>query len=337
MRAIIIPEGGTGIDALELVERPEPRLRPYQVLVRIRAAALNYRDLAIVNGRYFQGPVLRDLVPLSDAAGEVIAVGEGVMKWQIGDRVCATFCQIPPDGSPFASAAPLGHPLDGVLAEQVAFYENGLVPMPRGLSFEEAACLPCAGITAWRALFDEGTRIKPGDSVLILGTGGVSMFALHFARAAGARVIATSSSDEKLARVKQLGAAETINYKRIEAWDKEVMRLTHDQGVQCVVEVGGAGTIGRSFRAVGQGGKVCLIGVLSAPSADNNPHALMVKGASLHGIFVGSKAQFEAMNAGIEANDLHPLIDKTFPLDQARAAYAHQTSGNFMGKIVIKL
>lgn len=337
MRAIVIPKGSTGSDALKLIERPEPRLRAYQVLVRIRAAALNYRDLAIVMGRYFQGPVLRDMVPLSDGAGEVVAVGEGVTKWQIGDRVCATFFQIPPDGSPFASAVPLGHPLDGMLMEQAVFYEDGLVPMPRGLSFEEAACLPCAGVTAWRALFKEGNPIKPGDTVLVLGTGGVSVFALQFARAAGARVIATSSSDTKLERAKQLGAAETINYTRIEEWDKEVMRLTDGRGVQCVVEVGGAGTLGRSYRSVGQGGKVCLIGVLSAPNADGNPHELMVKGASLHGIFVAPKTLFEQMNAGIEANDLHPLIDRVFPLEDAQAAYQHQQSGNFMGKIVISL
>lgn len=337
MRAIVILAGSTSSAGLKLIERPEPQLRPYQVLVRIRAAALNYRDLAIVNGRYFQGPVTRDLVPLSDAAGEVIAVGDGVTRWKIGDRVCATFAQIPPEGSPFAPPAPLGHPLDGVLAERAAFYEDGLVAMPRGLAFEEAACLPCAGVTAWRALFGEGTPVKPGDTVLILGSGGVSMLALQFARAAGARVIATSSSDEKLARLKQLGAAETIHYKRIEEWDKEVLRLTDNQGVQCVVEVGGAGTIGRSFRAVGQNGKVCLIGVLSAPNSDNSPHPLMMKGASLHGIFVGSKTQFEQMNAAIDANHLHPSIDKVFPLDQTQAAYAHLASGNFMGKIVIAL
>lgn len=337
MRTMIIPKHSTSSDALRLVERPEPQLRPYQVRVRIRAAALNYRDLAVASGRYFQGPVTRDLIPLSDAAGEVIAVGEGVTRWKVGDHVCPTFSQIPPDGSPFAPALPLGHPLDGVLAESVALYEDGLVAIPRGLSFEEAACLPCAGVTAWRALFCEGAPIKPGDAVLILGTGGVSMLALQFARAAGARVIATSSSDAKLVRMKQLGAAETINYTRIEEWDKEVMRLTEGRGVQCVVEVGGAGTIGRSFRAVGNGGKVCLIGVLSPPNSDNSPHPLMVKGASLHGIFVGTKTHFEQMNACIEANDLHPIIDKTFPFEATAAAYAHQASGNFMGKTVIQL
>lgn len=337
MRAILIPAGSSSSDALKVVERAEPELRPYQVMVRVRAAALNYRDLAIVSGKYFAGPVVRDLVPVSDGAGEIVAVGEGVTKWKVGDRVCATFSQTPPDGSPFAAAQPLGHPLDGMLAERIALYEDGLVAIPKGLSFEEAACLPCAAVTAWRALFAEGTPIKPGDTVLVLGTGGVSMFALQFARAAGARVIATSSSDEKLERVERLGATATINYKRIEEWDKEVMRLTEGRGVQCVVEVGGAGTIGRSFRAVGNGGKVCLIGVLSAPNADNSPHPLMMKGGSLHGIFVGPKPLLEQLCACIDANDLHPLIDMVFPLEETRAAYAHQISGNFMGKIVVQV
>jgi NADPH:quinone reductase-like Zn-dependent oxidoreductase len=335
VKAYIIPKGSASSEELRLVDRPEPAPGAGQVVVRVRAASLNYRDQAIASGRYALGAVTRDTVPLSDGAGEVIAIGAGVSRFKPGDRVAGTFFQHPPDGTLMSQPAPLGSPLDGMLAEQIVLFEDGVVAMPDGYSFEEAACLPCAGVTAWHALFRIGRPLLPGDTVLALGTGGVSMFALQFARIAGARVIVTSSSDEKLERARAMGAAATINYVRTPEWDNEVLRLTGGRGVDCVVEVGGAGTLARSFQSVGRGGKIGLIGVLTGREGDTTPYGLMFKGATLHGIFVGDRPMFEEMNRGIEANGVRPVIDKVFPFADAAAAYRHQAAGAFMGKIVI--
>ena len=239
MRAYIVPAGCKTSDELRIVDRPDPGPGPSQVLVRVRAASLNYRDQAIALGAYIGGALARDTVPLSDGAGEVVAVGPGVTRFKPGDRVMGLFNQIPPGGPPFAARAALGSPLDGMLAEQVVLYEDGVIAVPDGLSFEQAACLPCAGVTAWHALMHAGRPTRAGDTVLVLGTGGVSMLALQFAKAAGARVIATSSSDEKLAKALALGASDGINYQRSPDWDQDVMKLTGGRGVDCVVEVGG--------------------------------------------------------------------------------------------------
>jgi NADPH:quinone reductase-like Zn-dependent oxidoreductase len=335
MKAYVIPKGSASIDELRLVNRAEPLPGPGQIVVRVRAASLNYRDQAIASGRYALGAVTRDTVPLSDGAGEVIALGSGVTQFKVGDRVAGTFFQHPPDGTPMSPPAALGSPLDGMLSEHIALFEDGAVAIPAGYSFEEAACLPCAGVTAWHALFRAGRPLRPGDTVLALGTGGVSMFALQFARIAGARVIVTSSSDEKLERVSGMGAAATINYVRTPDWDKEVLRLTGGRGVDCIVEVGGAGTLGRSFQSVGRNGKIGLIGVLTGREGDTTPYGLMFKGATLHGIFVGDRPMFEEMNRGIDANGLRPVIDKVFAFADAPAAYRHHAAGAFMGKIVI--
>jgi NADPH:quinone reductase-like Zn-dependent oxidoreductase len=305
------------------------------VLVRVRAASFNRRDQAIVTGMYFGRPTARDTIPLSDGAGEVIAVGEGVTRFHPGDRVVATFFQTPPDGPPFASRESLGFPLDGTLVEQIVVYEDGLLPVPKDLSFEEAACLPCAALTAWNALMVAGKPVQAGDTVLVLGTGGVSMFALQFARAAGARVIATSSSDEKLDRVKRLGASAGVNYVRTPGWPKEVLKLTDGRGVDCVVEVGGVGTLERSLDSIAAGGKVALIGVMTGRSADINPYALMWKGGALHGIRVGTTDMFERMNRAIETNGIKPIIDTVVPFDEAIDGYHLQASGRFVGKIVV--
>ena len=288
-----------------------------------------------MTGTYFGKPVVRDLIPLSDGAWEVVAVGDGVTRFKPGAPVVPAFTQTPPDGPPLAARETLGSPLDGALVEQMVVYEDGLVPIPQGLSFEEAACLPCAGVTAWNALMVAGTPVGPGSTVLVLGTGGVSMFALQFARAVGARVIATSSSDEKLERVTTYGASDVINYQRTPAWHKEVRRLTDGRGVDCVVEVGGVGTLERSVDSLAEGGKVALVGVLTGRSADLNPYGLMWKAGSLHGIRVGSQATFEQMNRAIEANRIRPVIDQIFPFDDAVGAFGHQASGRFVGKIVI--
>jgi len=337
MRAYIVPSGCTSIDDLRLVDRPDPHARSGQVLIRLHATSLNSRDQAIVAGTYMGRPVTRDLIPLSDGAGEIIAVGEGVTRFKSGDRVATVYAQTPSDGPPFAERASLGSPLDGVLVEQIALYEDGLVLIPDGLSFEDAACLPVAAVTAWHALMSAGRPVGPGDTVLVLGTGGVSVFALQFAIAAGARVIATSSSDEKLERVRALGASDGVNYLRSPDWHKEVMKLTGGRGVDCVIEVGGAGTLERSFGSLAIGGKVALIGVLTGRSAEINPYALMWREGTLHGIRVGDARQFEQMNRAIEITGIRPVIDRIFSFAEAVAAYHCQASGDFIGKVVITI
>jgi len=209
--------------------------------------------------------------------------------------------------------------------------------VPSGLTHEEAACLPCAGVTAWHALFRAGRPLKTGETVLVLGTGGVSVFALQFAHAAGARVIATSSNDDKLERMLTLGASDAINYQRTADWDKEVLRITGGRGVDCVVEVGGAGTFARSVRSLAHGGKVCLIGFVAGREGDTSPYPLMYKAGSLHGIFVGDREMFDEMNRAISVNHIKPVVDRTFAFDEAVAAFAHHASGRFVGKIVIQV
>ncbi len=334
MKAYEIPKGATKLEDLRKAERPDPKPGPSDVLVRIRAAALNYRDHAILTGKYRYDSD-HDTIPCSDGAGEVVAVGAGVTRFKPGDRVIPTFFQVWIDGAPPKNRGALGSPLDGTLAELVALHEDGWVAMPKSLSFEEAATLPCAGPTAWNALMNVGTRVKPGDTVLSLGTGGVSMFALQFARAAGARVIVTSSSDAKIECALALGASDGVNYKTHPDWEKEVIALTGGRGVDCVIENGGVGTLARSFECLGYGGKVALIGVLAGPQGNANPHDLMFKNASLHGIGVGSRASLEQLIQAIEVNHIKPIIEKVFPFDQAADAFLLQASGNFLGKIVI--
>jgi NADPH:quinone reductase-like Zn-dependent oxidoreductase len=336
MKVYEIPEGSASLEQLRRADRPDPKPGPSDVLVRIRAAALNYRDHAIVTGKYRYG-LDHATIPCSDGAGEVIAVGANVTRFKPGDRVIPTFFQVWIDGAPPKSLGALGSPIDGTLAEFISLHEDGWVALPKGLSFEEAATLPCAGSTAWNALMTVGTRVKPGDTVLCLGTGGVSMFALQFALAAGARVLVTSSSDEKIGRSRGFGASAGVNYRTHPDWAKEVIALTGGRGVDCVIENGGMGTLARSFECLGYGGKVALIGVLSGPQGDANPHDLMFKNGSLHGIGVGSRVSLEQLIQAIEVNGIKPIIEKVFPFDQAVEAFRLQASGNFMGKIVIQL
>ncbi len=325
-----------GIENLTLTERDEPKPQANEVLVKFHAASLNYRDLMMVKG--FYNPKLKTpLVPLSDGAGEVISVGEAVTKWKIGDRVCPIFMQGWLDGEIEVSKArtALGGDLDGCLRELGAFDENGLVRIPDFLSFEEAATLPCAAVTAYNALFCSGS-LKPDDTVLLQGTGGVSIFALQFASVYGARTIITSSSDEKLNRAKELGADDLINYKEREDWDKAVLNLTSRNGVDYVVEVGGAGTLQRSVNAVKMGGQVAVIGVL-AGKGDFNPTAVLMKAVKLQGIFVGSRQMFEQMNLMICNHTLQPVIDKTFAFGEAKDALKYMEGASHFGKIVIKI
>ena len=337
MKVYEIPAGGRGIDALRQVERPDPEPGPGQVLVRMRAASLNYRDQAVITGNYFGGVVSRDTIPLSDGAGEVVAIGSGVTRVSAGDRVAGTFFLGYVDGPPAGPYAARGAPpADGMLAEYALLDEQDAVRIPPSLSFEEAATLPCAAVTTWHALL-ETCGVQPGDTVLALGTGGVATFALLFARTAGARVILTSSSDEKLERARALGAWGGINYRRHPDWEQKVRELTDGAGATYVVETGGPGTLAKSMQAVAYGGKVALIGVLAGLTGDTNPHPLMLKGASLHGIFVGNRAMFERMNRAIEVNGLKPVIDRVFEFDEAADAYRYQQSASLFGKVVIRV
>ena len=325
-----------GIENLALVEREKPEPQANEVLVKFHAASLNYRDLMMVKG--FYNPKLKmPVVPLSDGAGEVAAVGESVTKWKVGDRVCPIFMQDWIDGEiDFQKArTALGGDLDGCLREFGVFGENGLAAIPEHLSYEEAATLPCAAVTAHNALMVSG-NIKIGDSVLLQGTGGVSIFALQFASVYGCRTIITSSSDEKLNRAKELGANDLINYKEREDWDKAVLDLTEKRGVDHVVEVGGAGTLQRSMNAARMGGHVAVIGVL-AGKGDFNPATILMKAVKMQGIFVGSRQMFEDMNRLISQHSLKPVIDKTFAFDEAKDALKHMESASHFGKIVVKI
>lgn len=325
--------------ALVLRDADEPAPGPGEVAVRIRAASLNYRDLLVRAGKSASGgsdPV----VPLSDGAGEIIALGEGVADWKSGDRVALTFFRDWISG-PFEMSchgAARGGSCDGVLSEVVVAPAHSLVAMPASMSFAEAATLPCAALTAWHALMERGRALTAGETVLCLGTGGVSTFALQIAKAAGARVILTSSSHEKLARARELGADETIHYLETPEWDREVWRLTGQRGVDRVVEVGGPGTIERSMNSVTAGGIVSLIGVLTGfdpPKA--SLFTLVKKNADLQGIYVGNREMFVRMNAFLEQHGIRPVIDRTFPFAEAAAAYAHLEGASHFGKVVVEL
>jgi NADPH:quinone reductase-like Zn-dependent oxidoreductase len=335
MRAWQLPAGCTSIDQAELIELPRPVPAAGEVLVRVRATSLNYRDQAIAQGRYFGSAIKVAGIPLSDGAGVVEEVGAGVRSFAPGDRVAGTFFQGWLQGPPPAAKGDaLGcPPAKGMLADFVALPETGVVGLAASLSFEEAATLPCAGVTAWNALMKGGRPFERGQSVLLIGTGGVSLLALRIAKAAGARVVATSSSDAKLARARKLGADFTLNYKSEPQWGARVAALAGG-GIDHVVEVGGLGTLAQSMQAVGFGGEIALIGVLSM-QGDTNPMPLMIKGAGLRGIFVGSAAMAQELNAFIEEHQLKPVVDRVFDFADARAAYAYQASGELFGKVVI--
>jgi NADPH:quinone reductase-like Zn-dependent oxidoreductase len=334
MRVYQLPQA-TGIDALVELDLPTPKPGPRQVLVKVAACSLNYRDLAIALGTY-RMPIKPSLVPLSDGTGEVVEVGAGVTRVKVGDRVASCFFQRwiggPPEADTHASA--LGGGLDGMLRDYAVLEEHGVVKLPSHLSFEEGATLPCAAVTAWHALA-EHARVVAGQTVLVQGTGGVSIFALQLARLMGAQVIVTSSSEHKLARAKELGATHGVNYKTTPEWDKAVVEASGG-GVDHVVEVGGPGTLAQSLRAIRIGGKITLIGVLSG-AAEINPMLIFARRANLQGISVGSMQMFEAMNRAISMSGLKPIIDKVFSFDDAPAAYRHLQSAQHFGKIVIRV
>ena len=320
---------------LALTDRPSPTPGPGQVLVRIRAVSLNYRDLVVVRGQYDRNPKL-GRIPCSDGAGEVVAIGAGVSQFKPGDRVVGCYFQGWTGGRFKAEyhRSALGGAIDGVLAEEVVFAENGLLHLPEMYSFEEAATLPCAALTAWQSLFVRG-RLTAGESVLLLGTGGVSIFGLQFTKAAGAKAIVTSSSAEKLKRARELGADEVINYRSTPEWGKEAARLSGADGVDHVIEVGGAGTFQQSVRASRFNGNIGLIGILSGREAATEIFSIVPKGLNVFGIYVGNRTMFEEMNRALVQNRLKPVIDRVFPFAEAPEAFRYLESGAHFGKVVI--
>jgi NADPH:quinone reductase-like Zn-dependent oxidoreductase len=322
-----------GVDSLEFVERPIPEPGPGEVLVKVRAISFNYRDLMMVKGLY--NPKLKlPRIPCSDGAGEVIAVGEDVTAWKPGDRVAGIFMQNWLDGALTAAKAKgaLGGDIDGMLAEYVVLKETGLVRVPEHLSFEEAATLPCAAVTAWNAL--AAGDLKPGATVLIQGTGGVSIFALQFARLRGARVLGISSSYEKLERAYGLGLDAGLNYRDNPDWDRWALEETGGEGVDLVVEVGGVGTLPRSLRAIRIGGAVAQVGVLSNPAEPLPIGSILHKQARIQGIYVGSRKDFIEMNKAITLAVLRPA-GENFRWTQAREALARMEEASHFGKLVL--
>jgi NADPH:quinone reductase-like Zn-dependent oxidoreductase len=327
--------GGFGLDRLRRVERPDPRPGPGEVLLRMSAASLNYRDLLMVKGRYNPRQPL-PLVPLSDGVGEVIEVGAGVSRVQVGDRVATMFAQHWLSGPPTRDKLKLtlGGPLDGVLAEQVVVHADGVSLVPHHLSDVEASTLPCAALTAWTALMDHG-KVRPGETVLVQGTGGVSMFALQIASMAGARVIVTSSSHDKLEKARALGAWQTIHYPSTPEWGKTAVELSGGAGVDHVIEVGGAGTLQQSLRAVRPGGHVAIIGILAGSAGEVNLLPVLMQNLRMEGVMVGHREAFEGMCRAIQGHELQPVIDSVFAWTEVRDALEHLGSGQHFGKICL--
>lgn len=333
MRVFEITEWG--IDNLKPNERDVPEINENQILVKMKAASLNFRDYLMIEGKYNPKQKL-PLIPLSDGAGEVVETGSAVKGIKKGDRVAGQFAPRWVSGSPEHNElrTTLGGPLDGTLTEYRAFGAEEVVKVPDFLTYEEAATLPCAALTAWSSLVTYG-NIKTGDTVLVLGTGGVSVFALQFARAAGAHVIATSSDDEKLARVKELGADEIINYKETPNWGSRVRKMTGLRGVDHIIEVGGASTLEQSLKAVRIDGTISLIGILGGSESSLNLLPIVMQNVKMQGIVVGSRKAFEDMNRAVEKHRIKPVVDKIFPFEESVEAVKYLRSQKHLGKIVI--
>jgi len=324
-----------GIDSLELVERPTPQPGPGELLIKIHAVSLNYRDLMMVKGLY--NPKLKlPRIPCSDGAGEIAAVGPGVTAWKTGDRICGLFMQNWLDGPPAPAKikGALGGDVDGMLADHVVLKETGVIRFPGHLSFDEAATLSCAALTAWNAL--AAGDLQPGSTVLILGTGGVSIFALQFAKLRGLRVIGVSSSEAKLERACSLGLDKGLDYGARPEWDRWVLEQTNGEGADLVVEVGGVGTLPRSLRAVKMGGTIAQIGVLSGPAEPIPIPMILHKQVHIRGIYVGSRENFEAMNQAIAAAKLKPVLEAR-PWTEAKQAFKDMESATHFGKLVLKV
>lgn len=323
------------LDHLSLNQEPDPTPGLQEVVIRVRANALNYRDLMVMRGAYRVPPRPR-VIPLSDGAGEVVAVGAEVKRIKVGDRVAGAFFQGWMGGHIAAEhlSTDLGGSIDGMLSEYVVLNEQGVVKIPSHLSFEEAATLPCAAVTAWCCLTDQ-RQLMPGDTVLTLGSGGVSVFGIQLARLFGARVIATTSSDSKAEKLRALGAHEVINYATHPDWDKEVMRLTGRRGADFVIEVGGPGTLACSLKSAAIGGHVVQVGILGGVGQQLDPVLFRGRSITTRSITVGSRQSFEAMLRAIEVNQMRPVIDKVFAFEDAKLAYQHLQEQKHFGKVVI--
>jgi NADPH:quinone reductase-like Zn-dependent oxidoreductase len=335
MRAFQISQ--FGLENLRMVDVPTPSCGDGMVLIRVHATSLNYRDLLMVGGHY--DPKLKmPRIPLSDGAGEVVEVGPGVTRFKTGDRVLGLFLQNWLDGGPSQakSRGALGGDIDGMLADYVALPEYGVAHFPAHLSYEEAATLPCAALTAWNGLFHVAAT-KPGDTVVIQGTGGVSIFALQFAKLIGARVLGTSSSDEKLQHAKTLGLDEGLNYKNNPEWSSWVKKQTSGEGADVIVEVGGSGTLKESMKAVRVGGTVAQIGVLSGSEERFSVTSVLMRQVRLIGVYVGSHTMMQAMNRAIELSRMRPVVGKVFPIVETIRAYQYLEQGRHFGKVVISL
>ena len=329
---------GSGVGSIELRERPEPIAGPGEVVIDVKACSLNFRDVLVISGTYAGADKKTGVVPLSDGAGVVAAVGAGVTRLSVGDRVAGAFMPTWIEGPLTAEKqrGSLGGDVDGMLAERVVLPATGTVRLPEHLSFAEAATLPCAGVTAWYAQFIGG-QVRPGQTVLLLGTGGVSIFALQFAKLAGARVVIISSDDAKLDRARRLGADHLVNYRSSPEWQHEVLALTGGNGVDHAVEVGGPGTLNRTLEAVRYGGSISLMGTLTGLTDSVATSLILMKNIRVQGTYVGSVAMFEDMNRAIALHRMRPVIDRIFAFAEAPQALRHLESGQHFGKVVIEL
>jgi alcohol dehydrogenase len=336
MKAAVLAQ--PGLAHLRIVERPDPVAGPGEVLVRLRAASLNFRDPLVVDGGYGSLQRMHDLIPLSDGAGEIAALGEGVSRWRYGDRVMGSFFPGWEDGAPTAEnfARTLGGTHDGVACELRVFGEHEIAAIPSHLSFEEASTLPCAGVTAWSALFGQSTLV-PGSTVVTQGSGGVSLFALALARKAGCRVIATSSSPQKLRRLRELGCDEGVDYRAQPQWARAVKELTGQRGAAHVVDVGGEATLPQSVKAVAVGGTVSLVGVLSGSAPALPLPLVVIQNIRLQGVTVGSTRMLRDLARFCEQHALRPVIDRVFPLEGLQDAIAHLRAGSHFGKVCIQI
>ncbi|MDI4648915.1 zinc-dependent alcohol dehydrogenase family protein [Cohnella hashimotonis] len=337
MKAYVV-KGGFGLDHVVQVDRPIPEPGPGQALVRLKALSLNSRDIGVIEG-FYNPERTEGLIPVSDGVGEIVALGEGAARFKLGDRVCGIFTQSWIDGEPTPAnwTSTLGSPLDGLLAEYAVLPEEGLVRVPDHLSDAEAATLPCAAVTAWHAIVEEG-QVRAGDTVVVQGTGGVSMFALQFAKLHGARVIVTSGSSEKLERALAMGADHGIHYTEKADWENAVLAYTQGRGADHIVDVGGAATLNRSIAALRVGGRISIVGLLSGAAVEDFAIVpAILKKARLQAINVGSRAMFESMNRAIGLNGLRPAIDSVFPFAEAVDALRRLKTGSNFGKICITL
>jgi NADPH:quinone reductase-like Zn-dependent oxidoreductase len=338
MKAMVL-KTASGAEALELMDLPDPEPGPGEVLVRLGAASLNFRDLLILKGGYRKQQKLENLIPLSDGAGEIVALGAGVTDWKVGERVTGNFCPDWIGGEPDRNTLDTrpGKTEDGMLSELRVFPAHSLVKTPAHLSDVEAASLPCAALTAWSAIVTLG-RVEPGDLLLTQGTGGVSLFALQFAKLAGAEVIMTSSSDKKLARARDLGADHLINYSANSDWGRAALEISGGRGVDHVIELGGTQTLKQSLMAVRPGGTVSMIGVLSGATFGDILLTFVVsRQVRLQGVTVGSVQGMEAMCRAMALHGVKPVIDSVYPLAETAAAVAHLEAGRHFGKVCIEI